>query len=201
LRAGVSFGMACSLTPSEKAFGPGKVELRRSDALIQEWFVRQKTKQSSDGEYGLDLVASGSSGKWSVLISETHTGPAKWFMQTEGPSICFSFELLSSNILEKLLLELDQRQAQPKSVNAKLLLGMSNRTRITLLRDDEYVDRCFLMAGSDNTPIVRYSITGTDLLKLTDAVKQAAGELGSEYRDLSGNGSRRKSRSASSASL
>jgi hypothetical protein len=165
--------------------------------------VGHKTKHLHEDDGSLDLVASGSSGKWSVLIAETHTGPAKWFIQIEGPSICFSFELLSINILEKLLLVLDRPassivrppSSQPTPVNGGLLLGMSNRTRIVLLRDDEYVDRCFLMAGSDNTPIVRFSITGTDLLKLTDAFRQATKELKSEYGDLGRNETRLKSRS------
>jgi len=148
-----------------------------------------KHLQQDDGS--LDLVASGASGKWSVLIEETHTGPTKWFIQIEGPSIYFSFELLSINILDEVLLVLERPASavlpvrppgsQPKAANGRVLLGMNNRTRITLLRDDEYIDRCFLVTGSDSSPTVRYSISGTEFLKFIDALRQATEELKKEY--------------------
>jgi hypothetical protein len=143
------------------------------------------SKQPADDNYGFDLVASGSSGPWRVFIDETHAGPDKWFAQIQGPSVYFSFEIPSAKTIDRLVHFLGQSpQANPpsraKKSDGSLLIGSDKRMPVTLIRDDEFADRCFLVFGGESGSIVRYSVAGNDLAKLTEAFRQARDELKSE---------------------
>lgn len=149
---------------------------------------RSETKLVEHDDYGSDLVASGSSGPWQVFVDEAHTGPDRWFAQIRGPSVYFSFEILSPHMIDRLHQFLEHPSAAPSNHLASrsdknkdsLRLGKESRCPITFLRDNEYTDRCFLVVGSVGKPVVRYSLEGTDLAKLTEAVRQVREELKNE---------------------
>ena len=48
---------------------------------------------------------------------------------------------------------------------------------VSLVRDDEYEDRCFLIVGPGDSPVVRYSFAGEDLENLIEALRQANQDL------------------------
>lgn len=51
---------------------------------------------------------------------------------------------------------------------------------MTLVRDDEYRDRFFLLVGLSESPIVRYVLTGADAATLADALRQVKDDLDQE---------------------
>jgi hypothetical protein len=57
-------------------------------------------RQKNDNE-GLGLMANGSSGGWEVAVDETSKGPARRFVQLEGPSVYFSFEVPSPDMISQ----------------------------------------------------------------------------------------------------
>jgi hypothetical protein len=142
-----------------------------------------KRPEKADGDF--DLVASGSSGEWRVFVDETHVGPEKWFAQIQGPSIYLSFAIPSAKMIDRLVhflaecSELHPSSRSRKSNNT-LLIGGDKRMPVTLIRDNEYADRFFLMVGTGNGPVVRYVVAGKELVKLIAALRQARDELKSD---------------------
>jgi hypothetical protein len=129
----------------------------------------------------LGLLANGASGPWEVAIDETTSGVDRWFVQIEGPTICFYFEIASPDMVEKMLqfLEYGQKKSHNKSTqgNGLLLIGKDKRMPVTLVRDDEDSDRIFLLVGPQNRPIVRFAVVGADLTSLIGALRQAMEDL------------------------
>lgn len=130
------------------------------------------------------LLANGSSGEWEVAIDESTSGPDRWFAQIEGPSISFYFEIPSVEIVGELLGFLESPPVTAKissdglsELNGSLVLSKDKKTPVTLLRDDEYPDRFFLVVGLTDKPIVRFVIGGVDVLNLTDALRQVKDDL------------------------
>src|SRR5436190_2213730 len=62
---------------------------------------RKLRRQPENGDESLGLMASGSSGQWEVAVDETTAGPDRWFVQIEGPSVSFSFEIPSPEMISK----------------------------------------------------------------------------------------------------
>ncbi len=145
------------------------------------------TEQAKRDDDGFDLVASGAAGRWNAFIDETHAGPEKWHVQIEGPCIYFSFEIPSVKTIDDLVQFLarstvspsDNSSFGPKATDGSLSIG-GGRTPVTFVRDDEYTARCVLMLGSAEDSVMRYSVDGTDLLQLIDALRQASEELKSQ---------------------
>src|SRR5260370_22319111 len=106
---------------------------------------------------GFDLVASASSGDWSVWIDETPTGPERIFAQIRGPVVYFSFELPSLGVIEENLQFLEKPPHKPsaedrKGTNGSIILGGRKAMPITLILDSEYRDRYFLKMGAGRGP-------------------------------------------------
>jgi hypothetical protein len=130
------------------------------------------------------LLACGSSGPWSVDVDETTSGPDRWFVRLEGPSVYFSFEIPSLDVVEQLARFLGPLQAsagrqfgQGSGADWELVVGADGQTPVRLLRDDEFDDRFFLMFGALGEPIVRYALTGADVKCVAAALEQAREDL------------------------
>ncbi len=129
----------------------------------------------------LGLAAIGSAGGWEVAIDETTSGTQKWFAQIEGPSIYLYFAVESPRVIDKMLNFLSTQAtangvawASPR--NGQLVLGKS-RKEVTLLRDDEFADRYFLLVENESGLIIRLTISGADVNSLVIALKQAKEDL------------------------
>src|SRR5205807_382899 len=117
----------------------------------------------SQGSPTLGLAANGSAGGWDVAIDETTAGEHKWFAQIEGPSVYLYFELPSPAAVGDLVRFLDQRSGigngplPPDSVGKgeSLSVGSFGQSRVRLVWDDEYADRCFVVIGPSATATVR----------------------------------------------
>ena len=64
--------------------------------------------------------------------------------------------------------------------NGSLVLSKDKKIPINLVRDDEYDDRFFFVVGPMDSPIVRFVIAGTDVVKIADALRQVAEDLEEE---------------------
>lgn len=138
----------------------------------------QRRKPETDNEC-LGLMANGSSGDWEVAIDETTKGPERWFVQLEGPSVHFSFEIPSPKIIAAALDFLGGRSSLSVE-DGSLVLGNHRQTSAILVRDDEYKDRYFLMMGQGAEVVVRFTIAGQDLKDIREAFRQATEDLENE---------------------
>jgi hypothetical protein len=143
------------------------------------------TQGRDDGCFG--LLANGSSGQWEVGIDETTTGPDRWFAQLEGPSVSFYFEISSVDIVAKMIQFLESSPAAKKHSptragegNGALVLSKDKKSPVTLVKDDEYEDRFFLVVGLMESPTVRFVLAGTDATQIADALRQVKEDLEAE---------------------
>lgn len=145
--------------------------------------VRAKTVLENLGSDNLDLglLAIGSSHSWEVSIDETTTGSDRWFVQIEGPSFCFKFEIPSLEVVHKAIQFLTTRSAAAWSQSRDtLLIGIQGQTPVALRRDDEHSDRFFLVVGCETSPMVMATIAGTNLAAIMEALQQVEAELKDE---------------------
>ena len=143
------------------------------------------TQDRGDGSFG--LLANGSSGQWEVAIDETTTGADRWFAQLEGPSVSFYFEIPSVDIVARMLQFLEPPSAATKhsairtgEQNGALVLSKDKKSPVTLVKDDEYRDRLFLVVGPMENPIVRFVLSGSDAMQIADALRQVKEDLEDE---------------------
>ncbi|HEV3447492.1 MAG TPA: hypothetical protein VG099_22820 [Gemmataceae bacterium] len=134
------------------------------------------THQGRNSSFG--LLANGSCGSWEIAIDETTSGAERWYAQIDGPAVAFYFEIPSVDIVGKMARFLEPRSAttnQPQ--DGLLVIGKDKRTPITLVKDDEYHDRFFLVIGPMDNPIVRFAIAGTDVIDIAEALKDVKKDL------------------------
>jgi hypothetical protein len=142
---------------------------------------RNAVKTTSDTHCeNLGLLANGSAGRWDVSIDCTVSGVERWFAQIEGPSLYLYFELPSLSIISRAIRYLapqaGRSQTAPgsSSTNGELLVSSKNELAVSLQRDDEFQDRCFVVVGPGDRPVVRYSLTGEDMREIAEALRRAA---------------------------
>jgi hypothetical protein len=150
---------------------------------------RNNLRQRDNGNDSLGLTAIGSAGRWEVAIDETTSGTQRWFAQIEGPSIYLYFEVPSPHVIETILDFLTEHttaekgsQDSPARRNGEIVIGKRAKEPVTLVRDDEFSDRYFLVAETETKLVVRVTIGGADLKSLVSALRQA-------NEDLNGNDS------------
>ena len=128
------------------------------------------------------LLSNGSSGPWEIAIDEATTGPARWWMQVEGPAISLYFEISTPKIVHAIIAlldpnsRLDEIEANGSHRNT-LKIGKDKKTPVSIVNDDEYDDRAFVLFGPTDSPIVRVNICGDDKKHFVEAIRQAAEEI------------------------
>ena len=146
---------------------------------------KQRGEPENDNE-NLGLMANGASGDWEVAVDETTKGPDRWFVQIEGPSIYFSFEIASPEMIAQALGFLEGHSSTHGShaifstENGSLLFGKHQQSPVILVRDDEYKDRYFLVVGQEADVVVRFMIAGQDLKDVKEAFRQTTADLEDE---------------------
>ena len=58
-----------------------------------------------------------------------------------------------------------------------LTLSKKKMAAVSLIRDDEFQDRFFLVVGDSSRPTVRLTISDLNLLRIVDALRQVQTEL------------------------
>jgi hypothetical protein len=135
----------------------------------------------TEPEPDLGLLATGVAGEWSVDIDENVSGPEDWFAQIEGPGVYLSFPIVAPNILGDTLRLLDRSCKKVGPGTTKPLhLGQFGQHSVTLIQDDEYPDRCFLVIGPEAQATVRVTVAGNGLHDLTECFRQVVEELRSD---------------------
>jgi hypothetical protein len=148
----------------------------------------QSRQLSAEGDKPqIGLLANGSSGGWNVDVDETTSGPDGWFLQIEGPSVYFYFQLHSLQTLVQLLQFLGISKPADRIQNGvgaqsteRLILGVAHDAPVELRRDDEYDDRFFLVIGPIGAMRVQYSFAGDDLKHIIAALEQVREDLEAE---------------------
>jgi hypothetical protein len=139
----------------------------------------ETTQMSSEApDKKLGLLANGSSGPWEVSVEETISGDERWFAQIEGPSVYVSFEIPSPNIIGEAVRFLAEREPTSSARGqGRICMSKCQGIPVSLVRDDEYADRCFLIVGPGDSPVVRYVFAGEDLENLIESLRQANQDL------------------------
>jgi hypothetical protein len=139
--------------------------------------ITKKPKQASIG-----LLAIGTSGPWEVSIDETTSRPVRWFVGLEGPSLSFHFEISALQVVGRMLhfLAADRKASRLNGKGARgarLVLNSESLMTVTIIKDDEYSDRFFLVAGGVKSPALRLTFAGKDAGHFIEALRQIEEEL------------------------
>jgi hypothetical protein len=141
----------------------------------------RQTNQSTD--VGSGLLAIGSSGAWQIDIDEAHSSD-RWWMQIAGPTLSLYLEIPSLDIVTKMtrLLALrSTKSKRPANGSAKqggtLVLSTSAPARVSLVKDDEFDDRYFIVIGPTEGLTMHFTIAGQDLSDITEALRQVKEDL------------------------
>ncbi len=143
-------------------------------ATIQKLRTPSKTQEGTFG-----LLAVGSSGAWQIDIDEALSGAARWWMQIEGPSVSIRFEISSLGVvgtIARFLARHSPKKKRPSNGSLKqggsLVLGGDNRIPVSLVKDDEYDGRFFLVVGPTDGLTARFVLAGTEVLEIAEALRQ-----------------------------
>ena len=136
--------------------------------------MRRRIANTKADAFG--LLACGSAGTWDISIDETIAGRARWFARIESPSLFLQFEIPSPTVVARALRFLDK----PRQFRRCLRIGTADRRPVTLVWDDEFADRCFLVIGALDQPISRLTLDGEELAKIKLALRQAHADLQTE---------------------
>jgi hypothetical protein len=146
--------------------------------------IRSKRGENRTMQQTFGLLANGAAGSWEVAVDEAVSGLHRWFLEFSGPSVDLRFEIASPKIIERLLQFLQSTSATPKSQKngrpvPRSILSLTKRkgTTVSVFRDDEYKDRVIFAVGPTTSPLVRYSLDGSDLKNVYAALKQVAEDL------------------------
>jgi hypothetical protein len=93
------------------------------------------------------------------------------------PFLGLYFEIPSPEMISKAIQFLARPQTKGEENEGKLDLGEARGTPVALDRDDEYTDRCFLVVGPNDSPIVRLAVAGEDWHNLVQALRQVEQDL------------------------
>jgi hypothetical protein len=142
---------------------------------------KEPRARSTRKKAAIGLTAIGSSGPWEIAIDQTVSGPDRWFAQIEGPSVYLRFEIPSLETIDQaisLLASHGKTGSNAAGVHDGTLAVGSNRSmRVSLLRDDEFSDRYFLVIEPKSGLVVRFTLAGDDLTHIVDALCQAKEDL------------------------
>ena len=139
-----------------------------------------RNRDQKRGKDAIGLLAFGSSGPWEVAIDETLSGPARYFAQIEGPSVYLYFEIPAVELVEKALAYLEVRggvRTKPITGDGALNLGNNSDAQVSLVRDDEFEDRYFLVVEAQAGTVIRFTITDEDLAHIAKALRNALEDL------------------------
>jgi hypothetical protein len=136
--------------------------------------MAKKTKKSLNNEnLQLGLAAIGAAGGWEIAIDETRAGSAeKWFVEIEGPSVYLTCEVQSPHIIQQMI-EYLTNGPDADNRTCELVLGKNNGVSASLLRDDEFDDRYFLVVQTRDSLTVRITISGKEVESFVLALRQA----------------------------
>ena len=129
----------------------------------------------------IGLVAAARIGSWSVEIDQTVSGDERWFAQIEGPVAYLYLELPTPAAIEEPSRLFAERLAHQDASGAlqglSVELGLFARRPVSILFDDEFADRCFLLISDESGSTVRVSIAAQDFADVANAIQQVHKEL------------------------
>lgn len=160
----------------------GKMMAARVERLMQS--TRNGPMQAGGKAADLGLLATGSCGGWRIDVDEATSGPDRWFLQVEGPSAYFYFEIPSPGVIaeiDRFLISRPPAGGRPTGSDARsdweLAIGVDPQSPVLLLRDDEFDDRFFLRVGCADSLCVRFTLQGEDVKCVATALEQVREDL------------------------
>jgi hypothetical protein len=121
------------------------------------------------------LAAYGRSGEIEITMDGTTSDPQRWAMTIERKDWSIRFEIASPAALKGLLdflgAHLDGKVADD------FVFGRFQGAPMRMVKDDEFADRFFLVAGGDDNYEFRITLTGASANELSRALTQALADI------------------------
>ncbi len=120
------------------------------------------------------LAAIGRCADVSIDVDEAVSGPERWQMSIDLPQFQFRFTIPAPAIVGGFC-DFLQQQLNHKTTG-ELPLGTLGNADVSIIKDDEFMDRFFLLAAADGGA-VRHTLTGDVVINLIVALRQVASDL------------------------
>ena len=120
---------------------------------------------------GWGLLANGHAGQWHIDIDVSDVGD-EWSMQIDGPKTYLRFSLLDLQVVPKVL---DYLRAGQDSDG--VTLGQFGLMAVSIIRDDEFARRWFLILTGEAGVTARLTLDAEDVEALADALQQVREDL------------------------
>lgn len=145
-------------------------------------------------EVAIDETTSGTTQKWFAQIE----GPSVYlYFAVQSPRVIdemldfltkqpteeklsktsIAKELLSGLAAGKRTTDVKGSKSSTFQRNGEIVIGNSKEETVTIVRDEEFTDRYFLVAETKKKMVVRVTIGGTDLKSLVIALRQVKEDL------------------------
>jgi hypothetical protein len=123
------------------------------------------------------LVANGSSERWYVAVDQSLERDA-WLLEIDGRQVYLVFDLQHPDLLGEALKFLQTSpQAGTCENRGEIVLGRFGSSPVSLVRDNEDLNSCFLIVGPTAGSVLRVSFDETDIGMLIDALGQVVEDL------------------------
>lgn len=123
------------------------------------------------------LLANGTAGIWEIAVDESQTTPTQWFLQIESNVLYLYFQLTGLDVVGKVDSYLQSKRKVRRTDNEGLKLGKFSDTLVKIIRDDEFEDRFFLIAGNSDSAVLRVAVSGKDMKDFVLAFNQIESDL------------------------
>lgn len=133
------------------------------------------TKPESDANGSFGLLANGTAGCWSVDLDESQDG-REWSLQLDGPLLYLAFPIHDLTVIQSAIEYLRGGRHRADALS----LGQFESAGVSLHRDDEFPDRCFLIVGPRTRATMRFALSAEDATMLAEALEQVQQDLPDE---------------------
>ena len=121
------------------------------------------------------LLSSGTSGHWTVDLDEPLDG-TEWSLQLDGPQFYLACEVRDLGVIRSAV---DYLRSNRKRDDA-MMLGRFDTACVSLHRDNEDPERCFLIVGPSDRATMRLTLSTADTGMLAEALEQIQEDLPTE---------------------
>jgi hypothetical protein len=143
-----------------------------SDGRLLNMTATRSSPAAQDADR-VGLAAIGSNGGWCVSIDETTSGRWRCFLEIDGPAAYVRVPIESPEIVGKMLEYLTEpRHSDASARSGDFVIAGAKGDDFTLVRDDEFPDRCFLIVQTKSKTVVRITIGGDDWHAFIRAVRE-----------------------------
>lgn len=123
------------------------------------------------------LLAFGSSGDWELAVDELRGERPGWCLQIDSSVVSLRCRITTLTAFAALKRLLDSPRSHKENQNTAVQVGVYNDQPVVVQLDDEFADRCFIVAGDSADARLEVTLAGANYVALREACSQVVEDL------------------------